>query len=93
MSDDGRHEAVLRKWEREDDRKKAKAEASEANFIKTFAAELKKESVKKALAREAQIATKNPNANADLMNQASEGTSVGDDEIITGDAPRPWEDY
>jgi hypothetical protein len=94
MSDDRRHEATLRKWEREDERRKARAEASEANFSKTFADELKKQHVKKSLAAEAQTATKNPNARSELMHTASEGTSraMDDDEVVTGMENRPWED-
>jgi hypothetical protein len=93
MSDDGRHESTLRKWEREEERKKARAEASEANFVKTFADELRKQSVKKALAAEAQTATKNPGARTELMQAASEGTSraMDDDEVVTGMEDRPWE--
>ncbi len=91
---DGRHDAVLRKWEREEERKKANAEAAESNFAKTFAAELKKQSVKKALAAEAQNATKNPDARTELMRTAQGGTSRPVDEgEITGMEDRPWEDY
>jgi hypothetical protein len=93
MENDPRGEATIRKWEREEERKRARAEASEANFAKTFADELRKQSVKKALAAEAQTATKNPGARTELMQAANEGTSraMDEDEIVTGMEDRPWE--
>jgi len=48
--------ATIRKWEREIERGKARADASEANFTKTFADTLKQENAKKALARAAREA-------------------------------------
>jgi hypothetical protein len=85
--------ATIRKWEREEERKKAKAEAAEENFSKTFANLLKQDNVKKALARDAKNATNNPNAHKNLMAQAEHGTSQGLDEgEITGMEERPWED-
>ena len=93
--DEARGAATIRKWEREEERKRAKAEASEENFAKTFANELKKENIKKALAREAKDAVDNPNRRTELHDTASEGTSraLDEGEVITGDEPRPWESY
>lgn len=48
--------ATMRKWEREIERGKAKAEASEETFRRTFADTLKQENAKKALARVAREA-------------------------------------
>lgn len=84
--------ATLRKWEREEEQKKARAEASEKNFVETFANLLKQENVKRALARDAKNATTNPNVNQSLMAQAKYGTSHPMDEgEITGLEDRPWE--
>lgn len=84
--------AVLRKWEREEERKRAKAEAATENFTKTFANLLKQENVKRALARDAKDATTSQNANRNLMTQAEFGTSLEMDEgEITGMEERPWE--
>lgn len=86
--------ATIRKWEREEERKRAKAEASEANFSKTFANELKKANVKKVLAKEAKDAVDNPNRRDDLMDAATQGTSRAiDDGEVTGMEDRPWENY
>ncbi len=50
---EARAAATINKWGREEDRKKARAEASEENFRKTFADEMKSANAKKALARAA----------------------------------------
>lgn len=89
-------QTVINKWAREEERKKAKAEAAEQNFKKTFADTLRQENAKKALAREAKEAVDNPQRRDEIFVDASEGTSRGynDREIITGEEPRPWEnDY
>ena len=93
---DAKGQAVINRWAREEERKKARAEASEENFKKTFADTLRQENVKKALAREAKDAVDNPQRRDAIFDQASEGTSRGynDHEVITGEEPRPWEnDY
>ena len=84
--------ATLRKWEREEERKQAKAEAASKNFERTIANLLKQENVKKTLARDAKNATTSPNNNQNLMAQAEFGTSQFLDEgEITGMEDRPWE--
>jgi len=97
MADDSaRHEAVLRKWEREEERKKAKAEASEVNFKKTFADQLKRPEVKRSIAIDAQQATKDPSRvatsrNLDELRNRVSYAGYDSDEVITGSEERPWE--
>ena len=90
---DNQAEATLAKWSREEDRKKAKADASADNFSKQIAAALKKDNIKKALAREAKNVVDGGQRPNDLIEKASDGLNIDDNEVITGNEPRPWEEY
>lgn len=88
--------AVLRRWERDIERQKARTEAAEKNCKGTLAELLKQENVKRAIAMDAQAATKDPSRRAASRNIESlkeNFISRGyfSDEIITGNEPRPWE--
>jgi hypothetical protein len=50
------NQAVINRWEREEERKRSKAEAAEESFKRTFADTLKQAEAKKALARDARQA-------------------------------------
>jgi lysozyme family protein len=87
------NEMVMRKWEREEERKRAKAEASVNTMTETLAASLKDINQKKALAREAKRAIDNPdNRHKQLMSQATGGLSraLEDEDKITGFEDTPW---
>lgn len=89
--------ATIRKWEREMERGKARADASEANFTKTFADALKQETGKKALARAAREAVDQQesgqsNPTLDKVKKGGGAMFGTDDEVVTGNEPRPWED-
>lgn len=92
------NQAVINRWEREMNRARAKAEASEENFQKTFADVLRSQNNKRALAREAKAAVDSgERGNVDpTLTRVREGGGAmygDDDEVITGEEPRPWEDY
>jgi len=88
---DARGEMLIRREEAKLERSKARAEALEKNMEETIAGFLKRESTKKALAREAMAATNSTGKRDDIFDKAGDGTYSNDREVITGDEPRPWE--
>mgnify|MGYP003625893426 CR=1 FL=1 len=93
-SDDQRGEATLRREERKHERSKAKASSLEANMREQIAAFMSDEGTKKAIAKDAMAATKDPSRKS-TNNNTSQGRfgNSGDDfdEIITGLEDRVWE--
>ena len=89
---DARGESLIRREEAKLERAKAKAKAYEKNMQETIAALLKKENVKKALAKDAMAATRDPSRRDAIFDKAGEGMYNEDREVITGDEPRPWEE-
>jgi molecular chaperone DnaK (HSP70) len=103
MSDQAKHDATIAKWEREEARKRDKADRAADTFTRTFAAELKNssDSARRELVKEAKNSVEDTKrGNVDPMLKAepsSDGLGLfrsDRDEIITGEEPRPWEqDY
>lgn len=93
---DARHEAVIRRETAAWERQKARAEASEENFKKTFADLMKQEEVKRALAADAQQATKDPSRrtssrNLDTLRESFSCEGYAGGEVITGNESFPWD--
>lgn len=88
---DSRGESLIRREEAKLERAKAKAEAYENNMRETIASLLKQENVKRALAKDAMAATRDPGRRDAIYDKAGAGTYDDDLEVITGDEPRPWE--
>lgn len=89
--------AVVTRWQRDKERLEASVEAKKQTFNKTFADLLRQENVKRALAMDAQAATKDPNrreASRDLESLRNRSVHKGyeSDEIITGMEPMPWDE-
>jgi hypothetical protein len=96
MADEARHEAVLRRWEREIERQRARAGASEENFKKTFADLMRQENIKRSIAMDAQNATRDPSRHAQTRDvEALKDNFINrgyiSDEVISGLEPLPWE--
>lgn len=90
---DARGEMVIRREEAKLERAKAKLEAYQENMEKTIANLLKQERVKKALAADAMDATRNPGRRQEIFDKAGNGLYSRDqEEVVTGEEPRPWED-
>lgn len=93
MAQDPRHEATIRREEARLERAKAKAEAYEKNMTKTLAELLKRDNVKRNLAKDAMAATRDDTGRMqDIYKRAGSGTYDNDREVITGNEPRPWEE-
>jgi hypothetical protein len=84
--------ALIEKETRKFERAKEKAEALEDSATKTMAALLKQQSVKRILAKDAHDATKDRGRRAEIFKIAAEGAYNQDQDVVTGDEPRPWED-
>jgi hypothetical protein len=91
MSEDTRGEMLIRREEAKLERAKAKLEAYEKTMTDTIASLLKQERNKKALARDAMEATRNPGRRDEMLDKADGGIYNDDGEIVTGKEPRPWE--
>lgn len=91
MGEDARGEMLIRREEAKLERAKAKLEAYEKNMTETIASLLKQERNKKAIARDAMEATRNPGRRDTMLDKANGGIYDDDGEVITGDEPRPWE--
>lgn len=88
--------AVVERWRREKERLEAKVEATEQSVEKTLADLLRQENVKRALAMDAQAATKDPSRrentrNIDALRDRSVHRGYESDEVITGLEPLPWD--
>lgn len=83
------HNATIRKWEREEERRRSRADASEENFKNTLVDSIKQERVRRSVVREVKEIIDNPNR-SDMFAKAGEGISKGydDGEIITG-----WDEH
>ncbi len=79
------HEATIRKWTREEERRQSRANASEENFKNTLVNSIRQEKVRRSVVREVKEVIDNPNR-SEMFSAASDGTSRGydDGEIITG---------
>lgn len=84
--------ALIDKETRKLERSRAKAEALEESATKTMASLLKQEAVKKTLAKDAMAATKDRSRREEIFDIASGGAYSKDQDVVTGDEPRPWED-
>lgn len=84
--------ALIEKETRKFENAKAKAEALEESATKTMAAMLKQEAVKKTLAKDALAATKDRSRRDEIFKIAAEGAYNQDQDVVTGEEPRPWED-
>ena len=92
MEEDTRGRMLLEREERKLERAKAKLAATERHMTETIAALLRKENVKRALAKDAMEATRDRNRRDKMFDIAGSGAYNDDqDGIITGDEPRPWE--
>ena len=94
MSDeDTRGRMLIEREERKLERARAKLDAYQKNMEETIANLLKKENVKKALARDAMAATRDPGRRDRIFEQAGEGLFTDDDEVVTGEFEerRPWD--
>jgi hypothetical protein len=83
---------LIRREEQKLERAKAKLEAYEKTMTDTIASLLKQENNKKALARDAMEATRNPGRRDAMFDKAGGGIYNDDGEVVTGEEPRPWED-
>jgi hypothetical protein len=86
------NEAVIRKWEREEERRRARKDASEEKFKEAVVSSLRQDKVRRNVVNEVKEAINDPSrANNPRFAQAQSGiTPVDDDEVITG-FDRPWE--
>jgi hypothetical protein len=91
MAEDGRHQLVIERESRKLEQSKARAEALGENMRKTISDTLKQANVKRALAKDAMAATKDPSRREDIFEKAGNGIYNDDLEVITGSEPRPWE--
>ena len=91
QQDDVRGQAVINRESRKLDRAKARAQSLEENMQDTLAALLKKQGIKRALAKDAMDATNHPERRDKILDEAGGGIFKADHEVITGNEPRPWE--
>jgi hypothetical protein len=96
VENDPQSVAVIERWRRDKERLEAKVEASEKNFQKTFGDLLRNDNVKRALAQDAQAATKDPGRrentrSIDALRNRSIHRGYDSDETITGLEPLPWD--
>ena len=73
------------------ERSRAKAKALENNMKETISNYLKQDSVKKAIAKDAMGATRDPSRANTIFEKASGGTFSNDEDLVTGHEPRLWE--
>lgn len=95
MSEDSRHDMVIRREERKHDIAEAKAEAYRETMIKTISATLKDARNKKSIGTDAMASLKDPSRRDELFAKSKTGGFFDNKEgseldVITGYEDQPW---